>query len=239
MAIQSPQSEQQIASMFDRIAPKYDFLNRLLSAKQDQRWRRILVEKVLYTPQGRHLDVATGTGDVLKAMAVAHKEFDSLMGVDISSKMLDGAREKLKATLAPQAELKMMSAESLQFHDRSFDSLSIAFGLRNVVNRPKALKEFHRVLKPGGRLLVLEFFPPSGGLLSLGFQCYFNHVLPFIAGLFSDRQAYTYLPQSVGSFYDIKSFRQVLKESGFRVIEVKNFMFGSCRLVVAESVSAI
>ncbi len=239
MAIQSPQSEQQIASMFDRIAPKYDFLNRLLSAQQDQRWRRILVEKVPYTPQGRHLDVATGTGDILKAMATAHKEFDSLLGVDISSKMLDGAREKLKSTQAPHVELKMMSAESLQVHDSSFDSLSIAFGLRNVVNRPKALKEFHRVLKPGGRLLVLEFFPPTDGMLSLGFQGYFNYVLPFIAGLFSDRQAYTYLPQSVGSFYDIKSFRHVLRDSGFRVLEVKNFMFGSCRLVVAETAAPI
>lgn len=233
MATQSPRSEQQIASMFDRIAPRYDFLNRLLSAKQDQRWRRTLVEKIPSTPHGRHLDVATGTGDILLAMASAHGEFDSLLGVDISGKMLDGAREKLRSTKAPHVELKMMSAEALHVHNKTFDSLSIAFGLRNVVNRPKALNEFYRVLKPGGMLLVLEFFPPSTGLLSLGFQLYFNHVLPWVAGLFSDRQAYTYLPQSVGSFYSITAFHHVLNESGFRVKEVKNFMFGSCRLVVA------
>ena len=248
MPVQSPQSEQQIARMFDRIAPRYDLLNRLLSAKQDQRWRQHLVQKIPPKPQGRHLDVATGTGDVIEAMRAAHPEYDAMVGIDISEKMLDVARQKIKsvprgaetsapgislAGQSPTVEWRMMSAERLHFQDRSFDSLSIAFGLRNVVNRPEALREFYRVLRPGGMLCVLEFFPPQSGLFSVLFQFYFHQILPLVGGLISDRQAYRYLPQSVGSFYTMDTFRDVLEKNGFHLKEVKNYLFGSCRLVVA------
>jgi demethylmenaquinone methyltransferase/2-methoxy-6-polyprenyl-1,4-benzoquinol methylase len=246
MPVQSPQSEEQIASMFDRIAPRYDLLNRLLSARQDQRWRLHLVNKIPPKPRGRHLDVATGTGDVIEAMKSAHPEYDVLVGVDISPKMLEIARTKVSTggtssgppesfgLKGPNVEWRLMSAEKLQFKDQNFDSLSIAFGLRNVVNKQGALAEFHRVLRAGGLLLVLEFFPPRSGLLSLLFQFYFHQVLPLLGGLLSDRKAYKYLPESVGSFYRIETFHEVLENSGFNLIETKNYLFGSCRLVIAQ-----
>lgn len=248
MAIQHPESEASVAAMFDRIAPRYDFLNRLLSARQDQRWRRILVDLVPYRPEGRYLDVATGTGDVLLAAREAHSEYDSYVGTDISQAMLDAARVKAlaqskerslpnpkwaHAAPLPPVDFRRMSAESLCFDDQSFDCASISFGLRNVVRRAQAIKEFHRVLKPDGTLLILEFFLPKKGALSGLFQLYFHTILPFIGGLVSDRAAYKYLPQSVGSFYSAEELRTVLYENGFKVDEVVSFLFGACRLFKA------
>jgi demethylmenaquinone methyltransferase/2-methoxy-6-polyprenyl-1,4-benzoquinol methylase len=232
--VQSPTNEARIAAMFDRIAPRYDLLNRLLSARQDQRWRRRLVAMVPYRPGGRYLDVATGTGDVLLAAAGAHAEYGAYVGVDISPKMLDVAT--LKAKDAPQAAkmtFKAMSAEQLRLPDAAFDCASISFGLRNVVRKAAALAEFHRVLAPGGVLLILEFFLPRRGLLAWGFQLYFHHVLPRIGALLSDKDAYRYLPQSVGSFYEPEALRAALYEHGFTVEETVSFLFGACRLVKA------
>ena len=238
--IQRPESEARIAAMFDRIAGRYDFLNRLLSLRQDQRWRRELTRRIPYRPGGRFLDVATGTGDVLEQVRFAHREYEMMAGVDISGEMLALAQAKLggqagdavRGPLAP-VEFHRRSAETLGFADASFDALSIAFGLRNVVRKDKALDEFQRVLKPGGSLLILEFFMPRRGLLAALFQLYFHTILPAIGGLVSDRAAYKYLPQSVGSFYAPEQMRTVLAARGFRIDEVKNFLFGACRLVQA------
>jgi len=220
--------------MFDRIAPRYDLLNRLLSARQDQRWRRRLTAMVPYRPGGRHLDVATGTGDVLLAVAGAHTEYEAFVGVDISAEMLGRAAEKVRAAgIQPKTELKRMSAEQLELPAEAFDCLSIAFGLRNVVRREEALRSFYTVLRPGGTLLILEFFLPRRGLLALLFKAYFHGILPLIGGLLSDREAYRYLPESVGSFYTADELRKVLYETGFQVETVESFLFGACRLVKA------
>lgn len=234
MAVQHPQSEARVAAMFDRVAPRYDLLNRLLSARQDLRWRKRLVSMIPHRAGGRFLDVATGTGDVLLAVASAHPEYKSFHGVDISKEMLDLARTKT----APHSEsdkfqYDIQSAERLAYADGEFDGLSISFGLRNVVNRDQAIKEFFRVLKPGGTLLILEFFIPKTGLLAGLFQLYFHHILPFIGGLLSDRAAYKYLPESVGSFYSPEALQRILATSGFRPDGSINFLFGACRLVKA------
>ncbi len=248
MTIQHPESEASVGAMFDRIAPRYDFLNRLLSARQDQRWRRVLVDFVPYRPEGRYLDVATGTGDVLLAAREAHSEYEVFVGADISQAMLEIARTKAltqskeralpspkwaHAAPLPPVDFRRVSAESLCFGDQSFDCLSISFGLRNVVRRPQAIREFHRVLKVDGTLLILEFFIPRRGLISALFQLYFHTILPFIGGLVSDRAAYKYLPQSVGSFYAPDELRTVLYDGGFKVDEVVSFLFGACRLFKA------
>lgn len=232
--VQRPQSEATIAAMFDKIAPRYDLLNRLLSARQDQRWRKRLVSMVPYRPNGRYLDVATGTGDVLLAVTSERTEYAAAVGVDISEQMLVLAQAKAKAA-APTVPVQFarMSAERLELPDGAFDCMSISFGLRNVVDREAALKEFHRVLAPGGVLLVLEFFLPRTGLLSRFFQFYFHHVLPMIGGLLSDKQAYRYLPESVGSFYAADAFRPALYKAGFTVDQSVSFLFGACRLVKA------
>ena len=233
-----PVSEAQISGMFDRIADRYDLLNRLLSARQDQRWRKVLVAHVPYRPDGCYLDVATGTGDVLLAAAAAHKEYNEYHGVDISAQMLKHAELKAdKAGIGSLSRFTKMSATDLKLPDANVDCLSISFGLRNVVAKRQALIEFHRVLKADGTMLILEFFTPQKGILAWGFNMYFKRILPLIGGLFSDRKAYTYLPSSVGQFYSISELRQIIYDCGFCIDVQKDFLWGACRLIKARKIS--
>lgn len=237
VSVQRPESEAKIEGMFDRIAPRYDFLNRLLSARQDQRWRRQLVRHVPFRPGGTYVDVATGTGDVLQAVAQVHDEYGGFIGVDISGQMLKFAEKKCgQLVKSGRAQFRKMSAEKLELPDASVDTLSISFGLRNVVRKDAAIGEFNRVLKIGGVLLILEFFIPKYGFPGFLFQSYFHYILPAIGGIFSDRTAYKYLPESVGSFYSPDELRQKLYDRGFVVDHVKNFLFGACRLIKATKI---
>ena len=232
-SLENPHTEQHIESMFDRIAPRYDLLNRLLSARQDQRWRGHMMRRVPTRPQGTIVDVATGTGDVLAAASKSHPEYSAFVGVDISREMLTRAQTKL-APLGASLTLRQMSAERLDLADDMADCLTISFGLRNVINRRRALEEFHRVLRSRGRLMILEFFLPERGPGAWLFQLYFHHILPAIGGLLSDRKAYKYLPESVGNFYKSEALRKELQDVGFTVVEEKKFLFGACRLFVAD-----
>jgi demethylmenaquinone methyltransferase/2-methoxy-6-polyprenyl-1,4-benzoquinol methylase len=227
-----PVDESMVAAMFDRISGRYDFLNRLLSARQDVRWRSKLVSMVPHRPGGHYLDMATGTGDVLLSVARARREYASFTGADISKGMLSFAADKVASDVAKEKiRWEVMSAERITLPDASQDCASIAFGLRNVVNKEKALSEFARVLKPDAVLLILEFFTPTRGLMSKAFQFYFHHVLPKIGKLFSDQEAYTYLPKSVASFYSPVELRDSLQAKGFEVEAEINYLFGACRLV--------
>ncbi|MBP6219118.1 MAG: bifunctional demethylmenaquinone methyltransferase/2-methoxy-6-polyprenyl-1,4-benzoquinol methylase UbiE [Oligoflexales bacterium] len=236
--------EGQIASMFDRIAFRYDFLNSLLSLRQDRLWRKTLVSWIPIKKKGKVLDVACGTGDVLLAAARKLAPYDQhFVGVDISAAMLKLALDKLTTLLATHKELSAerfsfskMSAEKLGFPDSSFSVLSISFGLRNVVDKEKALLEFARVLEPRGRLLILEFFPARKTRLNRIFQSYFAKILPLIGGLFSDREAYEYLPRSVGDFLSEEQLGKLLAKSGFTFQKRKSFLFGSCLLLQFERV---
>jgi demethylmenaquinone methyltransferase/2-methoxy-6-polyprenyl-1,4-benzoquinol methylase len=234
-----PESEIKIAAMFDKIAGRYDFLNGLLSARQDQRWRKRLIREVPYRADGTFLDVATGTGDVVLAAAAARNEYKHFEGVDISEKMLDLAAEKATAKNSSRTILfKKMSAEKLLYGDQTIDCVSISFGLRNVVNKEQAIAEFSRILKPGGHLLILEFFIPTNGFFGKLFQFYFHSVLPKIGGLFSSRDAYTYLPQSVASFYSPSELQKKLAGRGLTVLQSVSWLFGAVRLVHAEKSKA-
>ncbi len=237
---QRPVSEQQIAGMFDRIAHRYDFLNRLLSFRQDHRWRKRLAAMVPYRPEGILLDMATGTGDVLATCHQKHPEYRQMVGIDISAAMLANAKVKLRRQIkAQQVELKQGSAESIALADSSVDCITIAFGLRNVVDRRKALTEFARVLNRDGVLLILEFFNPRNDWFGRLFKFYFHKILPFVAGFFSDKSAYSYLPQSVGSFYSTAELRAVLYELGFIVEEQVPYIFGACALIKARKVGSV
>jgi demethylmenaquinone methyltransferase/2-methoxy-6-polyprenyl-1,4-benzoquinol methylase len=229
----APESEKKIENMFDKIAPTYDLLNRLLSARQDERWRKKLLSWVPRIGGGSYLDVATGTGDVILRAKKSLSSYERFDAVDISSEMLSIAEKKSVAKGYDDITFKQMSAEKLRFEDDSFNCLSISFGLRNVVDKENAIGEFSRVLKRGGVLLVLEFFPPNRGLMSTLFQFYFNKILPVIGSIISDREAYHYLPKSVGSFYSLFDFKQKCKKEGLVVTDVKDYLFGSCRLVKA------
>lgn len=228
--LKNPCSEKEVSSMFDEISGRYDFLNTLLSANQDKRWRRHLIASLPSVKEGVFVDVATGTGDVLIACQKASKGYTSFTGVDISPLMLKEARKKLEKENL-QAKLIQMSAENFTFEDNSIDCLTISFGLRNVNDRDKALRHFYRSLRKGGELFILEFFLPRKKILSTFFMFYFRYILPHIGGLFSSKKAYNYLPKSLESFYSSKEICEKLTTLGMLEVKRKSFIFGSCELI--------
>jgi len=202
-----------VRRMFDQIAPRYDVLNRLLSAGSDVSWRRKAVQALELNGAGRVLDLCCGTGDVLREVLERNPQHTGV-GVDLSERMLELGRGKLRRLAA---SLCSGDVERLPFRDASFDAAVVAFGIRNVGEPRVALTEVLRVLRPGGRLVVLEFAPPEGVLGRL-FRLYFEHVLPRVGGWLSgSREAYAYLPASVQRFATPDSFRFLMARAGFRV----------------------
>ena len=204
-----------VRSMFDRIAPRYDLLNRLLSAGVDQRWRRASIDALALSPGSRVLDVCTGTADLLVEL-LRRDPGHSGAGVDLSGEMLvRGARKLRRRGWAARAVLARGDAERLPLKDGCFDGALVAFGIRNVGDPVAALREMLRVLRPGGRLVVLEFSTPPG-LLGSAYRVYFERLLPRIAGLVGgDRAAYSYLPASVARFPEPAAFGRLMQEAGF------------------------
>jgi demethylmenaquinone methyltransferase / 2-methoxy-6-polyprenyl-1,4-benzoquinol methylase len=201
--------------MFDRIAPRYDLLNRLLSAGTDVRWRRQCVDRLALAPGSRVLDLCTGTADLLLEW-LGRDVRNAGAGVDLSSAMLVRGLAKLRRQRAAQpALLAAGDAERLPLQEETFDGAMVAFGIRNVGDAPAALREARRVLRPGGCLVVLEFSMPRG-LLGAGYRLYFGRILPLVGGLISgDRGAYAYLPASVARFARPEEFGRLLGEAGF------------------------
>lgn len=231
----APKEELIVQSMFDKIAARYDLLNALLSFQQDKRWRKKLMSWLPKRQNGTILDVACGTGDILDQVLKQRADYQELVGVDISQQMLNLADKKLSSSLKKTPKnfvlLRQMSAEELDFPTAKFDAVTISFGLRNVHDKEKALREFFRVLKPKSSLFILEFFPSSSGLMNAVFQLYFHHILPFIGGLLSDKQAYSYLPRSVEGFYSLSELESLLGKIGFQRSRKKVFLWGSCILL--------
>lgn len=219
-----------IQAMFSAIAPTYDRLNRLLSFGVDQRWRRALAERL---PPGapRVLDLACGTGDVTLA-ALAARPGCRVWGADFSLPMLRGAVPKLaRAGAADRVTLQNASAEDLPYRDGVFDAVTIAFGIRNVVRRERALGELFRVLAPGGRALILDFSLPPQPLVRAGYGFYFHRVLPFLGGVVSGNfRAYRYLPRSVADFPPRRQFCRLLEHQGFAEVGFEDFTLGVATL---------
>ncbi len=201
--------------MFDSIAGRYDLLNRVLSAGVDRGWRVAAAREVLGNNPKDILDVATGTGD----FAIAIKRLSpqsNVVGSDFVPKMLEIAREKAKK-LNLEMPFEEGDALRLPYPDASFDSLSCAFGFRNFADFKKGLQEFHRVLRPGGRAVILEFPPPPETLLGSMYGLYFRSVLPFIGGVISGRpEAYRYLPESVIAFPKPETLAELMTSVGFQ-----------------------
>ncbi|MGD0263377.1 MAG: bifunctional demethylmenaquinone methyltransferase/2-methoxy-6-polyprenyl-1,4-benzoquinol methylase UbiE [Candidatus Methylomirabilota bacterium] len=190
-----------VERMFSAIAPRYDFLNRLLSAGYDRAWRRQAVAATALPREGILLDVCTGTADL--ALEAARQFPDArIVGVDFSRPMIAlGAAKIGGARLTDRVRLEVAQAEALPFADGSFDAVTVAFGLRNVPDRLRGLREMCRVLRPGGRAVILEFTTPPGALLRRAYLWYFHRVLPRIGRLVSGHPlAYSYLPASVADF---------------------------------------
>ncbi len=207
--------KQQVAEMFDNISERYDLLNHLLSLSIDKGWRKKVVRMASEGEPKLILDVATGTADLAIALAKAHPE--KIMGIDISAGMLSVGRDKIaKKKLSSLITLEQADSEDLPFADATFDAITVAFGVRNFENLEKGLAEMLRVLKPGGRLLVLEFSQPQSFPFKQIYNFYFKFMLPTIGKLVSkDSRAYTYLPESVQAFPYGDAFSKIMTKVGY------------------------
>lgn len=220
-----------IAAMFDRISPKYDALNHLLSLNIDKVWRRKTAKAVAKSQPKTILDLATGTADLAIALAKCNPQAH-IIGMDISEKMLEIGKEKVsKKGLANQIELRLGDAATLPFESNTFDAVTVAFGVRNFENLEHGLSEIQRVLKPNGRAVILEFSMPERFPIKQLYALYFKHLLPAIGKAVSkDGNAYSYLPLSVEQFPKPKVFLRMLAEKGLENGMAKPLSFGIATL---------
>jgi demethylmenaquinone methyltransferase/2-methoxy-6-polyprenyl-1,4-benzoquinol methylase len=230
--------KQEIEEMFDAIAPRYDFLNRLLSLGLDRRWRKKAVDCLNVPENGRVLDMACGTADVALEIASRYPSAADISGVDISREMLKIGRKKVEAA-GEEKRIRLIegACEEIPVSDGIFDGAIIAFGIRNVADRPAGLREFRRVLKPGAKLVILEFSNPRSPLFRWIFHIYFHRVLPWIGGIFSRRSAYLYLPRSVDVFPEPDQFVGLISDAGFDDIRYQPLSCGIVTLYEARSLS--
>jgi len=217
----------QTREMFTSIAPRYDFLNRLLSVGQDKYWRQRAIDLLDPMENERILDVATGTGDMVIEVAKRNLSVQ-IFGIDFSQRMLDLGRIKIARNGYNQAvSLQIGSGECLPFADESFDGVICAFGIRNFADVQLGLREFFRVLKPGGRVVVLEFSIPQNQFLKTAYKWYFNIILPKIGNIISGHlNAYSYLPESVANFPSQKKFIKWIEKIGFKKVSFSELTFG-------------
>ncbi len=220
--------------MFDRIAGRYDLLNRLLSLGLDRGWRRRAVAALPQTPGARILDLATGTADV--ALEVLRQNPGAtVVGLDPSSKMLDvGAAKVAELGLAERIELRPGRAEDLPFAADSFDGVTIAFGIRNVPHRPRALAEMARVTRAGGRVVILELGEPASGLLAPLARFHVRRLVPRLGAWLSGEREYRYLQTSIADFPTAAEFAGLMAGAGLEVLAVRPLTFGACTLFVAQ-----
>ena len=222
--------------MFDAIAPRYDFLNHLLSVGIDHRWRAKAIRSLALTGRERVLDLCTGTGDLAIAARTASPGAARVIGVDFSAAMLRFGQEKVRARqLRASVASVRGDATRIPVASRSVDAATVAFGIRNVVDMPAAFAEMHRVLVPGGRLAILEFANPTTPGIRQAYRWYSTHVLPRIGRLVSPNgDAYQYLPASIEAFATPESLVELLRSAGFADITARPLTFGTVYLYTAR-----
>ena len=220
--------KQQVAEMFNSIAGRYDFLNRFLSAGIDISWRKKAIAELKKLHPKIVLDVATGTADVaIMTEQLLHTE--KIVGIDISEGMLELGRKKIEKLGLQNIELLKGDSETINFADNSFDAVTVAFGVRNFENLEKGLSEMLRVLKPGGKLVMLEFSKPKQKGLKSIYKLYMNVVAPGAGKIFSkNKEAYQYLNQSVQAFPERENFIEIMKKTGYKETYFKTLSLGIC-----------
>ena len=227
--------KEEVREMFDNIAPKYDLLNHTLSMSIDRVWRRRVVGEVRRAKPGRILDVATGTGDLAIAMARRIRDVQ-VLGVDLSEQMLAVARRKIEARgLDGRIVLDRGDAERLAVADASVDVATVAFGVRNFGDLGAGLRELARTIKPGGKVVILEFSRPRNRVFRALYEFYSYKILPRIGGLVSrDKRAYEYLPASVREFPAPEEFMAMMARAGFRNCRARSQSFGIAQIYIGE-----
>ena len=223
-----------IKDMFDSIAPKYDFLNRFLSLRQDIRWRREIVVSANIPDHGKVVDIACGTCDVALEIEKQKKNKIEIFAADFSPGMLKLGKKKI-SDKGKKNTIHLMAANALNlpFKHNSFDAIFIAFGIRNIMDRKTALTEFHDSLKKGGKAAILELTTPEQGMVKKFYMFYFKRILPFLGTIFSKNSgAYHYLPESVIKFPSQEEFARIMRSAGFSEIKWKQMTFGIVTLFV-------
>lgn len=225
--------KEQVASMFNNISGTYDFLNHFLSLGIDMIWRKIAIRELIQDKPKYILDVATGTGD-LAFEAIQTLKPDKVIGIDISEGMLGIAREKiLKRKMQDKFEVHLGDSEKLLFENDTFDAVTVAFGVRNFEDLEKGLSDMLRVLKPGGKAVILEFSKPKVFPVKQAYNFYFKYITPAIGRIFSkDSSAYSYLPESVASFPDGEKFNSLMQKVGFQNTKYRPLTFGICSIYI-------
>ena len=226
--------KEKVREMFDSIAPSYDKLNHVLSMNVDKLWRRHALKEIVDGSAQQILDVACGTGDSTISIAKAAGEGSTVTGVDISEGMIALVQGKAeKAGVADRIDLKVADGEALPYGDGTFDRVTCAFGIRNFEHKEKGLEEFLRILRPGGKAVILELSVPQNKVVRWAYDLYFTRLLPRIGGAVSgDKAAYRYLPASVHNFPSPKDFCKMMEQAGFTAVHFRTFTFGLCRMFV-------
>ncbi len=223
--------KEQVATMFNNISKTYDFLNHFMSLGIDIIWRKMAIKELLKEKPQIILDVATGTGDfAFEALEILKTK--KIVGVDISEGMLAIAKEKIiKRKKSDVFEVKLGDSEKLLFDNDSFDAITVAYGVRNFENLEKGIADMLRVLKPGGKAVILEFSKPKVFPVKQLYNFYFHYVTPSIGKVFSkDASAYSYLPESVNAFPDGKRFTDLMDKVGYKNTKCRPLAFGICSI---------
>ena len=225
--------KEKIKKLFDNIAPDYDKLNHILSLNIDKGWRRKAVREIVDCNHPLSvLDVACGTGDFTIEIARRAADGSSVTGIDLSEGMMEVGRRKILSS-GVSAVLEYGDSEALAYEDNTFDRISVGFGVRNFEHLSVGLREMCRVLKPCGKLVILELSVPSNAFIRWCYKLYFLNILPAIGGMVSgNRSAYEYLPASVLHFPSPDKFIPMMREAGFAEVRHKAFTFGICRMYV-------
>jgi len=226
--------KEQVAGMFDRIAGRYDFLNHFLSLGIDKGWRRKAINTLKDIEPKKILDVATGTGDL--AITALSLDPDHITGVDISEGMLEIGRKKIaERKLEQKITLQYGDSEALPFDTDTFDAILCAYGVRNFENLEAGLRQMSRVLRPGGKIAILEFSHPKKFPVKQLYRFYFRYILPVLGKAVSkDATAYTYLPQSVAAFPEGDQFCRIMQQCGFTHPKARPLSFGITTLYTAK-----